>query len=177
MENPFKSPFKIWKIDKDLGLFYLRCSDGITCLSYYECKQRVESLYNELGLEPCIQDEEDTFLVMYSVYVDLTGLARVRHGINGWKSQSRLIPELIGHEGKWYTTVDSRGLTHWFKLGISEGAIPGHVLIKPFQTPKVKVAVFKDMLGHLKRMDNLPPQTEVDPNSMPSNGPSAPARE
>jgi len=115
-------------INKEQQLFVLNCGSGFTCLGFDVCQDRTIALAKELGMEDLIPKKKGTKKA-YTNYTNLVKIASDRNDKTGWRSQSQLIPELIGKEGHRVEVVDKYGEKRRFIVGKSTGFIPCHLEI------------------------------------------------
>lgn len=116
-------------INNEQQLYVLKCgSDGFTCLGFGICKDRSDRLAKELG-EP-IKSIPIGTIEAYREYERLIEIVRDRNQRTGFRSQSELVPELIGLEGWRVKVVDCLGDVRNFTVGKSTGYIPCHLEIK-----------------------------------------------
>jgi hypothetical protein len=119
-------------INAEQRLFIIHCDSGFSCLGFDVCHKRATALAKELGESaPC---QAIGTLESLGEYNRLVEIARARNLATGWRSESELIPELKGFEGK---RVEIR---HQWKpespieieryiVGKSTGFIPCHLAL------------------------------------------------
>lgn len=108
-------------------IYVIPSVNGVTCLGFDQCINRVNKLAPEMGLT--IAPVKRGTIKAYSVYISLTNEARKRNQTTGWRSQTGLIPEFIGKEGRRVEIIDKYGEKRRFYIGKSTGWIPCHLEI------------------------------------------------
>lgn len=111
-------------INKEQKLFVFNHGTHVTCLGFYVAQKRLIALSKELGIE--VKAKRVGTLKMYNEYQQAIKLASLKSK-TGWRSQSELIPEFIGNEGKRVEVIDCYGDKRRFKIGKSTGFIPCHI--------------------------------------------------
>ena len=116
-------------INKQSKLFVIPCGkNGYSCLGFEVLEKRFKALSDEIGYKP-VSKMKGTIL-RYNEYQSLIEFCRKKNIATGWKSNSELIPEFIGKEGKRVEVVTSYGEINRFIIGRSTGFIPCHLEIK-----------------------------------------------
>ena len=119
-------------INRAQKLYVMHESYGYSCIGFQVCARRAAALAAEMG-QP-VPTARPGSLKLYREFEALQVLASARNKATGWRSQSELTPELIGHEGK---RVEVRHQypggpveVSRFIVGKSTGFIPCHLEIK-----------------------------------------------
>jgi len=110
------------------GLFVIPNGEGVSCLGFDVCRNRTIALGNEM--KESYELHEKNTIEAYNEYRRLVDTAFAKNLATGWRSQSELIPEFIGKEGKKVTVTDNYGETRTFRIGKSTGFIPCHLEIE-----------------------------------------------
>lgn len=113
---------------KDQRLYVLNYGKYVSCLGFDVCLERATALNREM--ETNIRLSKPGTLKLYRQYEQLIEVARRRNRETGWKSNSELIPHLIGLEGKRVEVTYDYGKKERFYVGRSSGFIPCHLAIK-----------------------------------------------
>lgn len=115
-------------INKEQGLFVLKCGNGFSCLGFDVVIKRAKNLANELNVTiPKFRRGSKNSL---KFYYKLTNIARIKNQKTGWRSKSELYGPFIGNEGKRVEVEYSWGEKTRFYIGKSTGFIPCHLEIK-----------------------------------------------
>ncbi len=114
-------------LSAEQALYVIPAATGYSCLGFDVCIERARRLAVELG-QPAPAAERGT-MAAYDEYQRLVRIAWDRNRETGWRSESELVPELIGLEGKRVEVVDKYGETRRFYVGKSTGFIPCHLEI------------------------------------------------
>lgn len=117
----------LYSINKEQGLYVLKCGTGYTCLGFQVCEDRTRKLSEELKIH--LAGARQATKKHYFNYLRLTREAFKRHKQTGFKSKSELNPKLIGLEGK-RIECELYGEKTRFIVGKSTGFIPCHLEIK-----------------------------------------------
>jgi hypothetical protein len=113
-------------INKEQGLYVLKCGAGFTCLGFQVSEDRTARLSDELKIH--LSNARQGTKKHYQNYVRLTREALKRYQQTGWRSSSELNPKLIGLEGKRIECT-LHGEKTRFIVGKSTGWIPCHIKI------------------------------------------------
>lgn len=109
------------------GVFVIPTSGGYTCLGYEVCERRTMALANEMKVQ--VKAVSKGTIEAYEEYLRMCEMASDRNAATGWRSESELIPEFIGNEGRKVRVVTSYGETMTYTIGKSTGYIPCHLMI------------------------------------------------
>jgi hypothetical protein len=101
---------------------------GFSCLGFDVCLTRLTSLAAELG--ESLPELQRGSMEVYNEHQRMLDIARKKHTDTGWRSQSELIPEFIGNEGRRVEVITKWGEKSRFIIGKSTGFIPCHLEIK-----------------------------------------------
>ena len=115
------------KINKEQGLYVLKCGTGFTCLGFDVCDQRTKAICNELKLR--FPNKRKGTKTHYETYIKMVQHVANLHKAIGFRSKSQLNPKLIGLEGK-RIECNLHGVKTRFIVGKSTGFIPCHLEIK-----------------------------------------------
>lgn len=119
---------KLIKLNIEQRLYVLSCGQKyVTCLGFDVCEKRKLGLAVELGVPLACHPVGSK--AAYTEYERLVAMAKERHRVAGWRSQSELTPELVGLEGCRVEVVTSWGERQRFIVGKSTGFIPCHLAI------------------------------------------------
>lgn len=114
-------------INKEQGLYVLKCGTGYTCLGFQVCEDRTRKLAEELKIH--LTGATQATKKHYLDYLRLTREVFKRYQQTKFRSQSKLNPKLIGLEGK-RIECELYGEKTRFIVGRSTGFIPCHLEIK-----------------------------------------------
>ena len=114
-------------INTEQRLYVTKQSNGYSTLGFDVCINRRNSLATELQ-KPEFTTATVGTIEAYNEYMQLIKIAAIK-AKTGWRSNSELIPELIGLEGKRVEVEYSRGKERFY-VGKSTGFIPCHLAIK-----------------------------------------------
>ena len=115
------------KINKEQRLYVLPSSGGYSCLGFDVLFERSLKLANELEISEVPKRRGTKKACKF--YYKLIRMAEEKYRKTGWRSQSQLIPEFIGNEGRRVEVVDCWGDKRRFNIGKSTGFIPSHLEI------------------------------------------------
>lgn len=114
-------------VNKEQGVYVLKCGTGVSCLGFHVCEDRTARLSDELKIH--LDNTRQGTKKHYLNYVRLTREAFKRYQQTKWRSSSELNPKLIGLEGKRIECT-LHGEKTRFIVGKSTGFIPCHLEIK-----------------------------------------------
>lgn len=115
-------------INKEQRRYVLKCGNGFTCYGFDVLDTKIKNLCKELNVPNPIKRKGTK--KAYLFYSKLIEIVRYNFKTNGIKSNSELIPEFIGKEGKRVEIIDKHGDKRRFIIGKSTGWIPCHLEIK-----------------------------------------------
>ena len=115
-------------INKDQGVYVLKCGDGFSCLGFEVVKRKAERLALELG--ETVNAKYLGTKKMLREYYRLVEIARTKNEETNWRSQSELYKPFIGHEGRRVEVVYNWDEKERFNIGRSTGFIPCHIAVK-----------------------------------------------
>jgi len=119
-------------INKEQSLYVIpyenSCETGFSCLGFDVCKDRSERLAKELH-EP-IKAYPVGSMEAIKEYNRLVEVVRDRNKRTGFRSNTGLVPQLIGYEGWKVKVINRFGEKKSFIVGKSLGWIPCHIGLK-----------------------------------------------
>lgn len=115
------------KLNKEQGLYIIPFGNGFTTYGFDVVFNRAKKLALELNV-PFAPKRRGTMKV-YEAYLKLLKVLERRYKETGFRSQSDLIPEFIGKEGKRVEIIDRHGEKRRFIIGKSTGVLPCHLEI------------------------------------------------
>lgn len=113
-------------INAEQELYVIPSGYGFSCLGFEVCVNRAKKLAAELGES---FNAETGTMEAYNEYERLTAIAAKKNWQTGWRSNSELIPEFIGHEGERVEVITKGGEKLRYYIGKSTGFIPIHLMI------------------------------------------------
>lgn len=120
-------------VNQEQRLFVIRFSDGVTCLGFDVCHERLGK-YSDWLARRNIQPREDWTdsryigtLGQFGSYERASAAIKAHYDKTGERCDCELTPQLLGLEGKRVEVVDSYGETRRFTVGKSTGWIPIHL--------------------------------------------------
>lgn len=116
-------------INKEQKLYVIPCGKGYSCYGFEVLKNKLNKLAIEYKREDLIVKRVGT-MKAYNNYLKVVKIAEKRFKTNGYRSNSDLIPEFIGNEGRKVEVVTSYGERQRYIIGKSSGFIPCHLEIK-----------------------------------------------
>lgn len=128
IEKSIQKPKNIKKeitINAEQKLYVIPQGEGFSCLGFDVCEKRSAALAKEMN-EKRIITLPGT-IEHYNDYLRLIEIARKKNQATGWRSNSELTPEFIGHEREQVKITQRDGITRTFYIGKSSGFIPVHL--------------------------------------------------
>lgn len=132
-----KTQIKSVTFNEEQQLFVIPSGNGYSCLGLKVCLDRAAKLAGELGKalpEDIRAKRWESAMTLYEYYQSLVETARQENLATGWRTESELVPELMGMEGKRLEIVhqweSGETETVRFWLGKTSGFIPCHLEIK-----------------------------------------------
>jgi hypothetical protein len=119
---------KLHSINKEHGLYVFREGNGYSCLGFDVVINRVKKLSDELRI-PTLKFRKGSKNAL-NTYYKLVNEVYKMNKKTGYRSNSDLTPEFIGHEGRRVEVVRENGTRERFIIGKSTGWIPEHLEIK-----------------------------------------------
>ena len=119
---------KLKSINKEQGVYVFYEGNGYSCMGFDYLKEKANKLADEMD-RPELKIKRTGTKVALTKYNKLIEIARKKNIETGWRSNSCLIPQLIGMEGKRIEVIDCYDEKRRFYVGKSTGWIPCHLEI------------------------------------------------